>query len=69
MEDMKDGISRHKVEDLYTQTMVVKVMAASGKPKKITFNQAKFRKDLEAYYDGHKTDEIGDSYDYCVVTG
>lgn len=68
-EDMADTISRQKVEEAYAQTLVGKVMAATGNPKKSTFNQTKFRQDVEHYYGASRMNEYGEKQAHCALTG
>lgn len=65
-EDLAEQVPRQDIEDAYTQTMVRKVMAATGKPKKSNLNQSKFRKAVEEYYGHDKSESQGMC---CPLTG
>jgi hypothetical protein len=54
------------LERAYTSTIVPKVMAASAKQKRSTFNQSEFRREVVKYYGATKTDRSGT---YCHLTG
>lgn len=68
-DDMANEISRHKVENAYAQTIIGKVMAATGNLNKSTFNQTKLRQDVEHYYGALKASEDGEQQAYCALTG
>ena len=69
-EDMAEELTKScAIDEAYTSTLVDRVNAATGRPKALSFDRYKFRRNAHTYYNTKETTESGNGKAWCHVSG